>query len=347
MGTSLNENERSVLYGLVAYQGEPDRVIADNLDMKRSTVTMIRNRLLSEGLVDYHYLPNFSMFKDAVYSIHSCTLHPIGDHARFLRKFHASDNGASNVYYLSSARDLVYLNVTEDFTRSKKNIMDVERIDGSGAEKSIDRIKNIYLPASISTPFLFFDFEKIIQEEFRLESINNAIQKPKKVDSPALRVNEKRIFLELVKNPKNTDSEIAGAVSTSRQSVVNFKKRALEKNWLSVKIIPDLKKLGYSLIAFSHTRYNPEKPMEARMKEIQDIVGSQSQFLIISTDSESIRFSAFKSYTNFQKTITEYVKTYLKKGHILEPPEIQLFPIADFEYKSLINFHRPLQQLLK
>ena len=76
-----------------------------------------------------------------------------------------------------------------------------------------------------------------------------------------------KIIFELMKNSKISDRELAKKIGVS-QPTVSRKRAKLEKEGLlDYTAIPDLKKLGFQIMAFSFSKWTPEALTELLPRE--------------------------------------------------------------------------------
>ena len=125
-----------------------------------------------------------------------------------------------------------------------------------------------------------------------------------------LKPTDYRLLYELVKNPRLSDRQIARVLGSS-QPTITKKRTAFEKNGLlEYTAIPNFKKLGYEILAFTFGRWNLQKYPNTRVEEMKKFIEEHPNIIFISTGSGSgwdrIGVSVHKDYSDYLKTIQGY-----------------------------------------
>lgn len=115
-------------------------------------------------------------------------------------------------------------------------------------------------------------------------------------------------MFELIKGARRSDRELAKAVGTSQPT--KTRKRAKLKKEGFIKeytVTPDLKKIGYEIIAFSFLAFSEAEP---RLIEKAQEWAKKQPCIILAVDGEglkmnSIMLSVHKDYNSFSRLITE------------------------------------------
>jgi DNA-binding Lrp family transcriptional regulator len=85
-----------------------------------------------------------------------------------------------------------------------------------------------------------------------------------------------KILSELMKNSKISDRAIAKKLGVSQPTVTRRRASLEKQRFLEHTVIPNLKKLGYGIIAITFTKYKPDAKIELKQqpelfnKKIQD-----------------------------------------------------------------------------
>ncbi|MFH1403793.1 MAG: hypothetical protein ABIH11_05965 [Candidatus Altiarchaeota archaeon] len=346
---SLNRNERLFLYGLARHPGLTDREIGGEMGLSRSTTTSIRNRLERLGCFSYVRVPDFGRLGCELFNVHYSHLNPLADHDAWWKGFQETRYFNNMFFYAGSSHDDVIMTVTRNYTEEKRGLDEILRLNELSGTLYDEHPCNIFFPLSLSKIFLFLDFSDLIGDYYRLgrereEKIEFKVPSRKPLN---LTSKEKEVLYYLVKYPEDRDEDIAEKAGCSRQTVNKTKTSFEKEGLLTTRIIPNLRSLGFELLTFTHTTYNPATPIETRAEGITRIVRDSSQFMIISTDTESVRLSAFRDYHELQKKYTSFIKHYMKKKYILHNPTIKVHSISDPRFKVYMNFHKPLKSMLE
>ena len=80
---------------------------------------------------------------------------------------------------------------------------------------------------------------------------------------------ERKVLVGLVQHPDETDTLIAEQVGVSRNTVANAK-RIFEKGICFPRVVPNLEKLGFKLLAFNYRKFNPKISSQDRIDAIEN-----------------------------------------------------------------------------
>jgi DNA-binding Lrp family transcriptional regulator len=121
---------------------------------------------------------------------------------------------------------------------------------------------------------------------------------------------EKQLLLELIKNSKRSDREIAKVLKVSQPTITRTRKRLEKKAIANYTIVPDFTMLGYELMAFtliSSTGAKPEaveKAKEWAKKRPNIIFASQGEGMNIN----GVLISLHKNFREYSKFMLELRK---------------------------------------
>ena len=159
-----------------------------------------------------------------------------------------------------------------------------------------------------------------------------------------LKANEKMVFLSLINNPEATLQEIAEKIKLTRHTVSRIKKRFFEKGLLQCLTIPNLKKIGYGLLAFYHFKFSPQNPPT---DEDFEQLNSDSTVYFVGKKFEALMISLYKDYDIYKTDKTEKF-TYLKlKKLITFDPEIRRYTFDRLEIIKDMVFKPITEKILK
>jgi DNA-binding Lrp family transcriptional regulator len=123
-----------------------------------------------------------------------------------------------------------------------------------------------------------------------------------------LKENELKILFELVKGARRSDRELAKAVGVSQPTVSRTIKK-LEKTGFvkEYTTLPDLKRIGYELLAFTFMSFAEDKPdlfdkaREWIMKQPSVIFANNGEGL----GMNSVMVSLHKGYASYSRLLTQ------------------------------------------
>lgn len=120
------------------------------------------------------------------------------------------------------------------------------------------------------------------------------------------------LLLELIKNSKRSDREIAKVLKVSQPTVTRTRKRLEKKAIVDYTVVPDFQMLGYELMAFtliSSTGAKPEAVEKAKAwarKRPNIVFASQGEGMSMS----GVMISLHKSFGEYSKFMLELRKDW-------------------------------------
>jgi DNA-binding Lrp family transcriptional regulator len=119
-----------------------------------------------------------------------------------------------------------------------------------------------------------------------------------------------KILFELIKNSRRSDRQLAKILNVS-QPTITRRRTIIEKNGiLEYTAIPDLKKLGFEILAFTFGKWNFQKYPDTRVEEIEDFIAKHPNIIFISTGTGSgydiVGISIHKDYSDYSKIIQDF-----------------------------------------
>ena len=156
-----------------------------------------------------------------------------------------------------------------------------------------------------------------------------------------------RLVSEMLKNSKKSDRELAGILGVSQPTVSRTRAR-IEKEYINTyTIIPDFKKLGYQIMAFTLAKMksNPENSTFEEMMQTSKEWVAKRPNVIFAADGEGfgkdlILISFHKDYSAYAKFIRSFAMDW---GSVVDNFESFLvsigsgYTLRDFDLKYLAD----------
>jgi PAS domain S-box-containing protein len=341
----LTEKEKLVLYGLTRYPNLTDQKIAKKFSLKRSTFTGIKNKLLREKFYKKFVIPNFQAIGAELLTFAYGNFNPtLSFEDRNKKGMPKVSLYIPEIIFVNST-DLEYalITISKNFTEFKK----AEGIlRGKYEEANVIKTLNYaHFPFEISQLYNFFDFSRLLRKTFSLAdikdegSIEGRWKTPKK---KTLRENEKKVLYGLVKYPELSDFEISKKLNLSKVTVHNIKNKLRSEGFLHEIIVPNIKKLGFSLLVSNHFRFG----VDVRKKEVDTLIRSlkkePSSILMVYGNRECILLCAFKEYSEYKQMSNKYAQIFEKTKVLVNAPSKLLISLQDrkfekFEFSPLVK----------
>lgn len=309
----LSKNEKNVLYALTVYPDKSNIELCRKTGMKYPTFVSTKKRLMKKKYFRTINVPLLQNLGCELLAVIYSDFNPSVTAETRTRKTRKT----------IEVFDELFLSVGETqngFSFSfSKNYSDIARINDIRirvyTEMKIlgnERPKEVIFPFSISRIYRFFDYAGLLKKNFRIRSKdkkqkNDFFPTGKKV---VLTKNEKIIYSELISYPEANDKELEERLGISRHTISNARKKFKENNLIKKINIPNLSKLGYTILVFSHLLLHQKKGVDKKL------ASNPSKIFFASRGPEKITLSVYKNYENFRRDSANTMK-YLRKNNLL------------------------------
>ena len=342
----LTDREKIVLYGLIRYQELNDIELEEKINIKRPTITAIRNRLEKQKIYTTKKILDLRRLGCEIINITHTEYNPITPYKT--RKTRKKEN-PNEFFEIQTQTEKLTISAEKNYTETRKK---VEDHIANGCRKEyfcIDDVETITFPLPISKVFMFFDYSPLIRKHFDLETDTKIICDPEisKAKPYEFERNEKRVFHALIEYPTLGETKLAETLSMSRGAVHEMCARFRGESLYRSVRIPDLKKLGFELIVLNHIKFNPQMRIVDRKPNIENAINGGDHVMIISGDMDSVSLSAFESYTEFQDVFKHLIEYGRKGGYLWGDPTTKLFPFEDIQYFAKARFGRLVKNLFE
>ena len=156
-----------------------------------------------------------------------------------------------------------------------------------------------------------------------------------------------RLVSEMLKNSKKSDRELAGILGVSQPTVSRTRAR-IEKEYINTyTIIPDFKKLGYQIMAFTLAKMksNPENSTLDKVMEASKEWVAKRPNVIFAADGEGfgkdlILISFHKDYSAYAKFVRSFAMDWGSSLDNFESFLVSIgsgYTLRDFDLKYLAD----------
>jgi len=243
-----------------------------------------------------------------------------------------------------------YLGIGKNYTELHNTIENLERVYRENDFVEDTGPAYFFFPFEYSKIQNFFDFAPIIKHTFNVaikgEEDDVMPTEIPKTDLTKLSNVEKRVLFGLIKYPDIPDSKIAENIGITRQVVSKLKKSFEIDGILKTLKIPNLKKLGFEIMAVAHFRHNPKIPLKKRGKGIRQVLSEFPQIFMISGNLESVMINVCRDFSEFQELKSKALSHYKKQEYLLAEPEIITFSIPSIKMITEHSYAALVQKVL-
>ena len=333
----LTKKEKAVFYNLVKHPEFNDNELSEKIEIKRSTITAIRNRLKKDGFYSTIVVPNLPALGCRLIGVTYGKYNPLTPRTERMKAltFEERINQPELVFARSTDTEFINLYVAEHLADIRR-VQDKVYLDYK-AHGFIEEFNVVYYPFELSSITAIFNFGPLLGRLFGIENGENgysgAVWSPETRKAELTNI-EKIVMDALVKYPEATAIELAKKTGKTRSTVSKIRKEMLSGGLIKIVNIPSMEKLGCELLTFFYTRFSPNCPFEVRKQKSQQMMEMYYPILKISGDMESIALCIMKNYTEYTH-INNNMLSFYKNGDILGSLSSLLFPIQQIKLNKL------------
>lgn len=310
----LMDREKIVLWGFCRWPLLNDEELARKLELKRSTLTAIRNRLSGKGWFSLKYIPNFAKLGCEFAGVFSGTTSGGRSRKLDLRLLKKTPWVILNNY-----QDEKFFGI---FVSDK--YVEFRRFLEMFGEENSEALKVGFSENSFFYDLENFelrDFSGVVNSLFDLGRNEKAKVFDFKGEVGELNVNEKRVLHAMTLNPEMSSSEIAKKVWISKPTVIKIRNRLIDEGFVYVVVVPDFKKLG--LEYFGKFVYESESELPPEVKRNGDI---SRTVLKVSGKKRVVKFVLFSSEKEYVEEV-DLIREMYSRNRIYFKLDSEVFAI--------------------
>jgi len=338
----LTKNEQKVLYGLTKYPELNDSQLSSIINVKLSTLTSIKKRLYNEGFYSESIVPMLNNLGCELLAVIYTRFNPVIALEERVKTTKKTIEVFEEIFYSVGEQDKGFsISVSQNYTNIGR--INEIRTDTFGKVGLLeDEYPNeLILPFETSHISRFFDFSRVLKDAFQLDDKDDKNKKSEwfeHAEPLELSDKEKKVFVEIVKKPDATTKQIGDIVGLSRHTISRMKTKFFEKNLLKKITLPNLKKLGFEILAFYPIKFNPSN---APSKEDIDVLDTNSTIFLAHRMFETVIISAYSTYEDYKQDKMGKIRYLKEKDLITDTPLIgkymfnRMITIKDFDFFSI------------
>jgi DNA-binding Lrp family transcriptional regulator len=125
----------------------------------------------------------------------------------------------------------------------------------------------------------------------------------------ALKSVDYRILAELMKNSRLSDRQLAKNLGISQPTVTRRRTMLEKERLIEYTAIPDLKKLGFEILAFNFANWKTSASSEEKTQEAKAFISKHPGVMFVSTgrglDADRVSVSAHRNYADYHRYMQE------------------------------------------
>jgi DNA-binding MarR family transcriptional regulator len=322
----LTNYEKMVLYGVVKYPMLNGKKIAEKLNIKQSTVAVVKKKLKDMGYYRTLSVPMVQNFGAEMMVIIHTNFNPVIPLEKRIGITEKKIEAADEIFFSMGEEEKGFsLSFTENYTGIGK-INDI-RAKTFGKLGLLDKEypKEVVFPFQISKVYRFFNFAPLMGMLFNIAAadIEDNFFKKKNVK---MTNNEKTIFCAIIEHPDSSLKMIADTLYTTRQTVGKLKKKFKDKNYMRAVTVPDFNKLGLEILSFYHVIFDPRNSPDFEKDELKTLLNDEIIFFA-TRQFECVAISMHENYERYRMHKMFLLQRLKEKGWEPENYTIRSFSL--------------------
>jgi DNA-binding Lrp family transcriptional regulator len=331
---NLTKKEKLTFYGLMLYPDKNDRQLASLIGLKMSTVTAIRRRLLERDFfftIRIPFMPYLgSEILRIAYGNFAVNVNPL---MRKASNAHFIDDRDETFFAVSNNHSSLSMSLLPNYSIAKKGVDEFEIFCAKHSLIEGSNFAYKFFPFEITKFYNNFSFAQLLKRAFKLDDLpdpapQEVIIKPQQIPMSNL---EKAVLYSLIKYPDLADNRIAQKVGVSRQAIAKIRKKFENNGIIRYAHIPNLPRIGFELLVFSHFTFKPYIKEHIREYALRTILRETQNIFMASSAHETITLSAYQNYNQYDLQ-ADKVNSFFKTHNMLASnPKTMIFPIKDLK----------------
>ncbi len=348
----FTEKEQKVFEGIIKYPHMNDTALSTKINVNRTTITSIRNKMQSANLYSRIKIPRLCLEKSEILTIICFRLNLLEITDAKTKDINSLFETPQMIYGIASENMIFAVFLTESYTE----LYNIEQINTLIDAKYIYETTQYNYPLHSCTIPVFFNYTSLFEKNNPLTKNIPFIEKIKRTnekENPVQRRHaplkvtptEKVILYALTKYPTMTDNQVSEFINAHRSRITQVRNKLLKTDAISSINIPDVNKLGCTETMFTYIKFTPEKKTEKIKAIIEAAQKHLKTIIIIYTQKEAAIISLSKNQNESEKEHAQF--TGYLRIHKLPAKTITHFSCTTANSKiKQLNFVSLLRNML-
>ncbi len=335
---SLSENESRTLLGLVKYPKLNDRQLSEQIGIKMSTVTAIKNRLKDTGYFMTVRVPNLQNLGAEILSVSYAHTDPAVPEKGQLRMGRELLEGFDELFYIGAGpRYRFSMSMHRNYSSARRVLDGVFDLYSRNDLLIPGEVERVHFPFERTKIYNFFDYSRLLERSFDIQLPPRMSDRHVhdgefgSVRSVKISRIERKVLRGLVQNPDLLDSNISKRIDVTRQSVTKMRKRFEDLDLFHTLRIPNLEILGFEIMALVHTTYGPTSTVKERAGPLKEVYDEMPILFKLETDGQGIELAATPDFSTFDEYMNLKVSHLRGLGAIERDPTVLAFTFSNFQ----------------
>ena len=347
MKRELTHNEKLVLYGIIKHPHLVDRELSGLLGLKHSTITSIRRRLRKDSYFRTLRVPMIQNIGCKLLVVTYTSFNPVINLDKRVQITGKTIEVFEEIFFSVGEQEKGFsLSFSKDYsTVGKINDIRTQTFGRRGLLEN-EYPKEVLFPFDISKIYRFFNFSPLLNSFFgfnQKDKDNSGVNVDfYKKTKTSFSNSEKKVYGTLIEYPEETDSSIAQKINVSRHTVSRIKNMLEQQDCLKKIRMPNLRKLGFEILAFYHIKFNPQNSSNLEKNDVIPL-RNESTIFMASRVFETVLISVYTNFEAYKKDKTRIIQFLKKNNWLLDTPGIRTYSlnklvvIKDFVFAPIVN----------
>jgi len=348
IAASLTENEKQVLYRLVAHPRAQDTEISRTLDLGVSTVTKLRNRFLKRGLLKQVNIPDVQRLGAELFAAGYGELNPDVSLDHKLRVGEELMKSARTTFLTAGDGNQAFgFGFSRNYTSAMEEILYTESVGGVCQKNPFEGLNYVFSSFRLAKIFRFFNFAPLLSDVF-------GINDPKFIEPPLyfpplppvhLNTRAKQVLSAMIEHPEKNNRELSHLLGISRQTISVIRKKLIENGLVRAAYIPDIAMLDLEVLTFAHLKLKSNAENRIGIDTIRTNLRHSSLIFSMLHGTDILFIHVATGFTSGKKGLFEAMRMAKNAGILREEPVIFMFPASNIIYQVFHDYSTPLKAL--
>lgn len=358
----ISSSEKLVIVGLVTYPDKKDTEIADILSLPNSTFASVKSRILEEGFLREINIPIFPKLGfELLASVYSDFNPSISVEERIANTRKTVEVYPEIIFSMGESHRGFSISIAENVTSIMRISQERMKLLADLNLLEIELPQEVVFPFEMSRVHRFFNLAPLLYTKLNREDrsilsdipgleddiyrkddilkVNDTNSRMRPVDIDLSR-KHLEIMYELIKYPQYSASRLANMIPHSRHTISRVKDMLIEEGYLTAMRVPDLSKLGYSMLSLFHVKIDPKRPLDQEIGEHQELLQDDTVFLV-SRPSELMMLAVYENYPHYNRGMSLFNQFLKSRDHMSKIPNIRNHSLSEAIWvKTFV--HHPL-----
>lgn len=327
---SLTEKEKLALYGMVRFPYMNDRELAEQLGLIYSTLASIKRKLFKQRMLKTVKVPILSDLGCEILVVTYTDFNPALTASQRIEKTGKIIDVFEEIFFsIGETHRGFSLSFSESYTNIEK-INDIRtRTFAQMGVLDAEYPTEVFFPLAISNIPRFFDYSYLLKKLFGIDGKGDEgqiILRPRgKIE---LTENEKIVLYALVKYPEMNDRCLEKKIPLSRHTISKIRKFLECEGLIKTIRIPNIKELGFRILAVHHGILNPKTPYDADNDDF-NVLMTDSTIFMATRQFEHVLLSVYKNFDEFNMEKSRINQFLKEKGYIAKMPVIRTHSLSE------------------